>query len=98
MRRWLIAAALALALAVSVWAQTAPVIQWQHDGANVTEFKCQIDSGTLNTLGLPTPSGGWYSAALSTCGTLTAGQHLLYIYACNATGCTTSVGISVVKL
>ena len=98
MSRWLVATVLALALAVGLWAQTAPVIEWQHDGVNVTEFKCQIDSGDSNTLGLPTPSGGWYSAALSTCGTLTAGKHLVYIYACNAAGCTAATAITVVKL
>ena len=98
MRRWLIGLGVALLLAAAVWAQPAPTIQWQHDGVDVTDFRCQIDSGDINTLGLPTPSGGWYSATLSTCGTLTAGSHLVYIYACNANGCTASTGITVVKL
>jgi hypothetical protein len=79
-------------------AQTAPQLEWQHDGVNVTEFKCQIDSGTLASLGLPTPEGTTYSVALSTCGTITAGQHLLYVYACNAAGCTVATAIYVVKL
>jgi hypothetical protein len=79
-------------------AQTAPTLEWQHDGLNVTEFKCQIDSGTLASLGLPTPSGTTYSAALSTCGTIEKGQHLLYVYACNAAGCTVATAIYVVKL
>lgn len=79
-------------------AQDAPTLEWQHDGVNVTEFKCQIDSGTLASLGLPTPSGTTYSAALSTCGTIEKGQHLLYVYACNGTTCTAATAITVVKL
>jgi hypothetical protein len=98
MRRLLLAVCLALALAVGLWAQTTPLIEWQHDGVNVTEFKCQIDSGTLVSLGIPSKVGDYYSTTLSSCGTLTAGQHLLYIYACNGDACTASVGITVVKL
>lgn len=79
-------------------AQDAPVLEWQHDGVNVTEFKCQIDSGTLASLGKPEPTGTTYSAALSTCGTIEKGQHLLYVYACNTAGCAVATAIYVVKL
>jgi hypothetical protein len=93
--------AVAWLLAAHPQAQTAPTLEWQHDGLNVTEFKCQIDSGTLASLGLPTPTGDpavIYSAALGTCGTISSGQHLLYVYACNGTTCTAASAIYVVKL
>ena len=88
MRRWLIGLSLALALAVGAWAQTAPNIEWTHDGANVTSFKCVVDGGTAVDLGLPTPSGTTYTATLSSCtGVMVNGTHSVVIQACNATGC-----------
>ena len=90
-----------LLVAVPSVAQDAPVLEWQHDGVNVTEFKCQIDNGDLASLGKPDPTGDpatTYSAALSTCGTITAGQHLLYVYACNGTNCVAATAIYVVKM
>ena len=81
-----------------MWAQDAPEVAWEHDGLNVTSFTCQVDSGTQVSLGLPTPTSTTYSALLSACGTLTAGQHILTIRACNAVGCTAANAIYVVKL
>ena len=99
MRRWLIVGALLLALAVGVWAQTAPVIQWQHDGADVTRFECVVDGGTPSDLGLPTPVDGWYASTLSNCtGVMVNGAHRVVIQACNGAVCTPSAAITVVKL
>jgi len=98
MKKWLITAAIAVVLAVSIWAQTAPVIEWQHDGVNVTEFTCKIDAGAQVSLGIPSKVGDYYSTALSNCGTLTAGTHQIYIYACNGALCTAATAITVVKL
>ncbi len=92
------AAAVVLALAVGVWGQAAPLIEWQHDGVNVTSFTCQIDAGAQVSLGIPSKVGDYYSTTLSSCGTITAGAHQLYIYACNGASCTPSVAITVVKL
>ena len=99
MTKWLIALSLALALAVGAWAQTAPNIEWTHDGVNVTSFKCVVDGGTPTDLGLPTPSGTTYATALSNCtGVMTNGTHSVVIQACNASGCTSAAAITVVKL
>ena len=99
MRRWLIGPAFVLALAVGVWAQTAPVIEWQHDGANVDRFECVVDGGTPSDLGLPTPSGTTYNSTLSNCtGVMVNGTHSVVIQACNATGCSAAAAITVVKL
>ena len=97
MRRLLLVLLLLPAL---VWAQPAPVIQWQHDGANVTSFKCVVDGTTPGSdLGLPSVVDGWYSSALSNCaGVMVNGTHSVVIQACNATGCTDSLAITVVKL
>ena len=97
MKKWLLVFALLLLPVVGL-AQPAPQVKWEHDGANVTTFKCQIDSGTIYDLGLLTPSGQTYTTALSNCGTLSAGQHLLYVFACNGTTCTPATAIMVVKL
>ena len=75
-----------------------PVISWTHDGVNVTSFKCQIDTETAVTLESPTQVGTEYSIALSACGTLTSGAHTIKIQACNASGCTNAVALTVVKL
>jgi hypothetical protein len=96
MRRWLLA--FLLLLPVLVGADAPPTIYWEHDGANVTSFTCQIDSGTAVSLGLPTPVGTTYSALLSACGTIAAGTHTLTIRACNSSGCTAASSIYVVKL
>lgn len=99
MRKWLLALSLALALAVGVWAQSAPVIEWQHDGVNVTRFECVVDGGTPSNLGLPTPTVGWYASTLSNCtGVMVAGAHSVIIQACNTAGCTPAAAITVVKL
>ena len=99
MKFGLIVLAVALALAVGAWAQTAPVIEWQHDGANVTRFECVVDGGTPSDLGLPTPSGTTYNSTLSNCtGVMTNGTHSVVIQACNAVSCTAAAAITVVKL
>ena len=102
MRRVLLALLVALALSGGLEAQTAPRVFWEHDGLNLTTFKCQIDSETaVDLTGLYTlDSGTTYYTALSNCGWASAavGSHLLYIYACNGDSCTTSTGIYVVKL
>lgn len=99
MKKWLIVLSLALALAVGAWAQTAPNIEWTHDGVNVTYFNCVVDGGTPTSLGLPTPSGTTYSTALSNCtGVMVDGTHTLVIQACNAAGCSAAAAITVVKL
>jgi hypothetical protein len=98
MRRWLMAVALLLTLPLMAWTQPAPLIEWQHDGVNVTSFTCQIDAGAQVSLGIPSKVGEYYSTALSSCGTITAGAHQLYIYACHVASCTPSVAITVVKL
>lgn len=99
MRRLLVGLSVALLLAVGVWAQTAPQIQWQHDGVDVTYFNCVVDGTTTTSLGLPTPSDGWYSSALSNCtGVMVNGTHSVVIQACNTTGCTSAAAITVVKL
>jgi len=99
MRCWLLAVALALSLTASAAALApVPVISWTHDGLNVTSFKCQIDTETAVTLESPTQVGTEYSIALSTCGTLTAGAHTITVQACNASGCTNAVALTVVKL
>ncbi len=86
------------ALGMASAPQTAPQLEWQHDGVNVTSFECAIDGGTAASLGLPTPKGTTYSAALSGCGTLAAGQHTLVLYACNGATCVAASTIYVVKL
>lgn len=99
MRKWLIAVSLALALAVGAAAQTTPKVYWEHNGVNVTSFKCVIDGGTPTDLGLPTPSGTTYSTDITNCtGVMTNGQHSLVIQACNSVGCTNAATITVVKL
>jgi hypothetical protein len=98
MRRWLWAALGLVLLAGFLCAQTVPRVYWEHDGANVTSYTCQIDSGSQVSLGLPTPNGSTYSALLSACGTLSNGTHTLTIRACNAAGCTAASAIYVVKL
>lgn len=98
MRRWIVLLALAL-LPVVGWAQTTPRIYWDHDGVNVTSFKCVVDGTTTTDLGLPTPTGTTYSTDISSCtGVMVNGQHSLVIQACNANGCTSATSITVVKL
>jgi hypothetical protein len=79
-------------------AQTAPQLEWQHDGVNVTHFECWVDGALGGNLGKPTPVNTTYSALLSACGTLAAGQRQLVIYACSGTYCRASTVIYVVKL
>lgn len=103
MKKWLILGLL-LCLPVVGWAQATVEIQWQHDGLNVTTFKCvvdssQVDPGTVTDLGNITPVDGWYKAPLSQCtGVMVNGQHSVVIQACNAGGCTDATAITVVKL
>ena len=103
MRRWLIGLGVVLLLAVAAWAQTAPVIQWQHDGVNVTYFNCVVDgpapAGTTTSLGIPSKVDEYYSIALSSCtGVMVNGTHSVVIQACNTGGCTSATAITVVKL
>lgn len=99
MTRWLVALCLALALAVGAVAQTTPQVKWEHDGLNVTSFKCVVDGGAPTDLGLPTPTGTTYSTDITNCtGVMVNGQHSLVIQACNANGCTSATAITVVKL
>lgn len=102
MKRWLITLSFALALAVGAFAQTTPQIRWEHDGLNVTSFKCVVDpagSNTITDLGLPTPSGQTYSVDITACtGVMVNGTHTVKIQACNGTTCTDSAAITVVKL
>lgn len=87
-----------LLLAALGSAQPPPRIYWEHDGANLTHFECQIESSArVNLSGLVTQNGTTYDTALSNCGTLATGAQLLYIYACNGGLCTTAPGIWVVK-
>ena len=101
MKRWLILTALLL-LPVAGFSQSTPQVQWEHDGLNVTSFKCVVDpsgSNTITDLGLPTPSGTTYSTNIDNCsGVMVNGTHTVKIQACNSTGCTDSVAITVVKL
>lgn len=88
-----------LLLPALAWAQPTPKVYWEHDGANVTSFKCVVDGGTPSDLGLPTPSGTTYSTDITNCtGVMVNGQHSLVIQACNASGCTSAAAITVVKL
>ena len=89
-----------LLLPALVWAQPTPKIYWEHDGANVTSFKCVVDGGTPSDLGLPTPSGTTYSTDITNCtGVMVNGTHSLVIQACNASDqCTPATAITVVKL
>ena len=100
MKRWLLALVFAFALASALLAQAAPTLYWEHDGANLTHFTCQIDSGSqVSLLGLVSQAGTTYSTALSNCGTLAVGSHFLYVRACNGATCgNPSTGIYVVKL
>jgi hypothetical protein len=99
MTRWLIVVAVALALAVGAFAQATPQIMFEHDGVNVTTFKCVVDGGAAVDLGLPTPTGTTYSVAITTCTpVMVNGSHSLVIQACNGTVCTSAAAITVVKL
>lgn len=97
MRRWLLRLALVVVLLpMAVWAQSAPRIYWEHDGANLSRFEYVLDGGTPVSMGLPTPSGTTYSYELPA---LTAGTHTLVIQACNSSNvCTPAAAITVVKL
>ena len=99
MRRSLILLSLLLLLPVVGLAQPTPQILFEHDGANLTAFKCVVDGGTPVDLGKPTPTGTTYSVAITSCtGVMVNGTHSLVIQACNAGGCTNAVAITVVKL
>jgi len=102
MTRWLILALLLLLPVVGL-AQPTPKVYWEHDGLNITNFRCVIDPSTTNTtslLGLLTPdSGTTYSTAITNChGLAVDGAHILVIQACNGDTCTNAVAITVVKL
>src|SRR5512139_1713663 len=98
MKKWLILATLLL-LPMLAWSQPTPQIKWEHDGLNVTSFKCVVDGGTPIDLGLPTRSGTTYSTDITNCtGVMVNGTHSLVIQACNASGCTSATAITVVKL
>lgn len=83
-------------------AQDAPQLEWTHSGTSVTHFECFVDSAYAGSLGLPTPTGTpatTYSADLSLCGQITAGQHTLSVKACNYTNCTdTGMSLALVAL
>jgi len=100
MKKWLgLALLIVLVLPLAPQAQTAPVIEWQHTGVGVSSFKCVVDGGMPSDLGLPTPSGGWYSSTLSNCtGVMVNGTHSVVIQACNTAGCTSATALTVVKL
>jgi hypothetical protein len=99
MRRWMIAGALALAIAVYAYAQSTPQIMFEHDGVNLTSFKCVVDGGAAVDLGLPTPTGTTYSVNITACTpVMVNGTHSLVIQACNGSTCTDAVAITVVKL
>lgn len=102
MRRLLLIVLLLLVLVTPLGAQTAPQIEWRHDGLNVTYFTLVIDGGTPTNLGLVVPvATNTYRAALvgqTAWDTAAKGQHTVLIQACNANGCTSSSTIVVVKL
>ena len=99
MTKRVLALLLLLLLPVVGWAQAVPKVYWEHDGLNVTSFKCVVDGGTPDDLGLPTPSGTTYSTDITNCtGVMVNGQHSLVIQACNASGCVSATAITVVKL
>ena len=90
---------LVLLLPTLVWAQPVPKVYWEHDGLNITSFKCVVDGGAPSDLGLPTPSGTTYSTDITNCtGVMVNGTHSLVIQACNASGCVDATAITVVKL
>ena len=104
MRRWVAVAALVMALVAGASGQTAPRMEWVHDGLNLSRFEVIIDDGVPVSLGKPTPIGQTYGAPLPT---LTAGTHSLVIRACYDNGtvsdttddlCTAAAPIVVVKL
>lgn len=85
-------------------AQTPPALVWEHDGIGVDYFDYVLDGAAGVSLGLPTPTGTTYSAALPT---LTNGQHTLTVRACTDAinpvsttddVCTAAVTLQVVKL
>ena len=102
MRRSLILLSLLLLLPVVGRAQPTPQILFEHDGANLTSFKCVVDPATTNTitdLGIPSKTGTTYSVDITACtGVMVNGTHSLVIQACNAVGCTSATAITVVKL
>ena len=99
MRRFLLALIGVIAMLGVLWAQATPQVKWEHDGVNVTSFKCVVDGGTPTDLGMPTPVGTTYSVDITACtGVMVNGAHSLVIQACNATGCTSAAAITVVKL
>jgi hypothetical protein len=73
----------------------APRVQWDHDGIDVTRFEIVIDTVNITDVGLPTPVGTTYTAALPA---LTDGVHTLVVQACNASACTSSAALTVVKM
>jgi hypothetical protein len=85
----------------TVLAQSAPVLQWKHDGVNVTRFEIVVDGGAPTNVGVPTPAGITYQAALPSTVVGPAaqkGQHAVIVRACNVTGCTASAVLIVVTL
>lgn len=96
----LLVLALLLLLPIVGLAQPTPQVKWEHDGQNVTYFNCIVDGGTPVNLGMATlESGTTYKTDITNCtGVMVNGTHSLVIQACNATGCTDSVAITVVKL
>jgi hypothetical protein len=73
----------------------APVLQWNHAGTGVAEFKYVLDGQAAVTLGYPEPSGATFQAALPF---LSPGAHSLTLQACNGGGCGSAATITVVKL
>lgn len=71
--------------------QGGSLVQWDHDGVNVTSFAVVVDS-TEYGVGLPTPSGTTYQARVPV--TLT-GSHTVTVYAYNGSNYVASMPATV---
>lgn len=81
-----------LLLPVLAWAQPTPTLAWAHDGLNVTYFEISFDNGV-----------NWQNVGLvytytPTWATLPVGAQVFKVRACNASGCSTAVNLTVVVL
>jgi hypothetical protein len=93
MRRVLLIVGVVIFFASAAFAQTAPVLAWTHDGANLDHFTVTIDGQAPVSVGLPTPTNGLYSWTLPA---LTPTAHTFVVTACNALGaCASSAPFSV---
>jgi hypothetical protein len=81
MRRVLLIVGVVIFFASAAFAQTAPVLAWTHDGANLDHFTVTIDGQAPVSVGLPA---------------LTPTAHTFVVTACNALGaCASSAPFSV---